>query len=69
MMEKNIFGQATLEYLLITMLLLVLVFLGFQQGKFNTAGNPNFVETSRIKLLEFTDAATGRINQKVVAPF
>ncbi len=67
----SLLGQATLEYVLITLLLAAVVFFGFmshqkaaQDGGVSRGNNFNFVETSRMHLEEFTGAATQRINNE-----
>ena len=65
---KNFLGQATLEYVAITLALAVIVFLGFMlsnpgahDGGVGPGRGYNFVETSRSSLDKFITQAEKRI--------
>ena len=75
-LKKYFSGQATLEYILITLVVAAVVFFGFKNsqpgvanGGASSGNNYNFVESSRNALDQFTNQATRRINHGVTSPF
>ena len=65
MSKKNFFcsGQATIEYILITIVVAIVVIIGFQNNEANS-----FVRKSREQLDNFTITANNRINQAPTNP-